>query len=162
MPPTYSATIGRANSSSSLVSASSPIAHMPPAAISSVPRPSVRLAAPLARASPQTEPAFSGKLWNNHAKGTYDCVCCGTPLFASKTKFDSGTGWPSFYAPVARANVATTTDYKLGYARTEVVCSTCGAHLGHVFEGEGYGTPTDQRYCINSISMTLEPADVTA
>ena len=81
-----------------------------------------------------TEPAVSGKLVHNKAKGIYECICCGTTLFSSKTKFESGTGWPSFYAPYAEANVDTSTDYKLGYARTEVMCNTCGAHLGHVFD----------------------------
>ena len=98
-----------------------------------------------------TEPAGSGKLLHNHARGIYECVCCDTPLFSSKTKFESGTGWPSFYAPVSTANVATATDYKLGYPRTEVTCNTCGAHLGHVF-GDG-PAPTGMRFCMNSVAL---------
>ena len=99
----------------------------------------------------ETEAAFSGKLLKNHAKGIYECVCCGTPLFSSTTKFESGTGWPSFYAPYNRANVDTSTDFKLGYARTEVVCSTCGAHLGHVFNDGP--TATGLRFCMNSAAL---------
>jgi len=90
--------------------------------------------------------------------GTFSCVGCGEPLFKSTVKFESGTGWPSFNEPVA-GSVETTSDRSLGMVRTEVHCATCGSHLGHVFEGEGYDTPTDQRFCINSISLTLRPAD---
>lgn len=100
----------------------------------------------------ETEPPFDNKYWNNHAKGIYECVCCQTELFTSKTKFDSGTGWPSFYAPVSQKNVETSTDYNLGYARTEVLCSTCGAHLGHVFN-DALETPTGLRFCMNSASL---------
>ena len=98
-----------------------------------------------------TEPAGSGKLLHNKAKGIYECVCCDNPLFSSRTKFDSGTGWPSFYAPVSTTNVGTATDYKLGYPRTEVTCTTCGAHLGHVF-GDG-PPPTGMRFCMNSAAL---------
>ena len=100
----------------------------------------------------ETEPAFANKYWNNHAKGTYDCIGCGTELFTSRTKFDSGTGWPSFYAPTSQKNVETSTDYNLGYARTEVLCNTCGAHLGHVFN-DAPETPTGLRFCMNSAAL---------
>ena len=103
-----------------------------------------------------TERAFSGAYWNNKSTGMYHCICCGAPLFSSKTKFDSGTGWPSFWDGVTPDAINTKQDLRHGMVRTEVLCATCGSHLGHVFEGEGYPTPTDLRYCINSISMTLE------
>jgi len=109
-----------------------------------------------------TEPAFVGEYTDTKTQGTYSCRACGAHLFTSDTKFDSHCGWPSFYAPLAEDRVEYIEDRSMGSVRTEVRCANCGSHLGHVFEGEGYGTPTDQRYCINSISMTLEPADVTA
>jgi peptide-methionine (R)-S-oxide reductase len=104
-----------------------------------------------------TERAFTGKYWNAKDKGTYNCVCCGEPLFSSDTKFDSGTGWPSFYEPVQEGAVATHADRDHGMVRTEVRCAKCDAHLGHVFEDGP--VPTGLRYCMNSASLDLKPAE---
>jgi peptide-methionine (R)-S-oxide reductase len=101
-----------------------------------------------------TERAFTGLNWDNHDKGTYKCAGCGTPLFESKTKFDSGTGWPSFYAPLKKENVAEKTDGAFGMTRTEVLCAVCDAHLGHVFDDGP--KPTGMRYCMNGTSMNFE------
>jgi peptide-methionine (R)-S-oxide reductase len=108
-----------------------------------------------------TEAPFVGEYTDTKTMGVYNCRACGTELFRSETKFDSHCGWPSFFAPLAEERVEYIEDRSFGSVRTEVRCANCGSHLGHVFEGEGYGTPTDQRYCINSVSLTLAPAEVT-
>jgi peptide-methionine (R)-S-oxide reductase len=102
-----------------------------------------------------TEPAFTGKYWDNHEKGMYKCAICGTELFSSDTKFDSGTGWPSFTEPANLEKVELRDDSAYGMHRTEVVCKTCGAHLGHVFD-DGPKEKGGKRYCINSVCLELE------
>ena len=104
-----------------------------------------------------TERPFVGEYTDTKTTGVYDCRACGAELFRSDTKFESHCGWPSFFTPLAGEAVIERTDYSGGMKRVEVVCATCHSHLGHVFDGEGYGTPTDLRYCINSISLKLVP-----
>ncbi len=104
-----------------------------------------------------TERPFTGEYTDTKTVGVYRCRACGAELFRSDTKFDSHCGWPSFWSPLAGDSVILREDRGFGSVRTEVLCATCHSHLGHVFDGEGYGTPTDQRFCINSISLTLIP-----
>jgi peptide-methionine (R)-S-oxide reductase len=106
-----------------------------------------------------TERPFTGEYWDTHTAGVYQCRACGAELFTSTEKFDSHCGWPSFWAPLAEDTVRYIHDRTLGMERIEVRCATCDSHLGHVFEGEGYATPTDQRYCINSVSLKLVPRE---
>jgi peptide-methionine (R)-S-oxide reductase len=105
-----------------------------------------------------TERPFTGEYTDTETTGVYSCRACGAKLFESDTKFHSHCGWPSFFQPITDT-IEYVEDNTLGMKRVEVRCANCGSHLGHVFEGEGYDTPTDQRYCINSISLRLEPAD---
>ncbi len=106
-----------------------------------------------------TERPFVGEYTDTKTEGVYSCRACGEELFRSDTKFDSHCGWPSFFSPLAQDRIVTIEDRSLGSVRTEVRCAACGGHLGHVFQGEGYGTPTDLRYCINSISVRLAPVE---
>src|ERR1017187_4159250 len=101
-----------------------------------------------------TEPAFTGEYWDHHDPGTYRCVCCGEPLFDAETKFESGSGWPSFYQPVVKESVELKVDRSHGMRRTEVICSKWGAHLGHVFPDGP--RPTGQRFCMNSASLSFK------
>ena len=106
-----------------------------------------------------TERPFAGEYTDTKRQGVYHCRACGAELFRSEAKFDSHCGWPSFYQPTADDAVTLIEDRSLGMARVEARCAACDSHLGHVFTGEGYSTPTDERWCINSISLTLDPQE---
>ncbi|CAM3564723.1 peptide-methionine (R)-S-oxide reductase MsrB [Tsukamurella ocularis] len=108
-----------------------------------------------------TEAPFKGEYTDTKTAGVYRCRACGEELFRSDAKFESHCGWPSFFSPLAGDKIIERVDNSLGMRRVEVLCANCDSHLGHVFEGEGYDTPTDLRYCINSISMRLEPDDAS-
>ena len=105
-----------------------------------------------------TERPFTGEYWDTQVEGVYSCRACGAELFASETKFDAGCGWPSFFAPLAEDRVKYITDESMGMQRVEVRCAACDSHMGHVFAGEGFNTPTDLRYCMNSLSLSLREA----
>lgn len=107
-----------------------------------------------------TERAFSGKYWNNHDKGNYTCICCGAELFSSETKYESGSGWPSFFRPEDPNAIAEHADNTLGVRRVEITCAKCGAHLGHVFDDGPQ--PTGLRYCVNSASLDFKQSDSTS
>ena len=101
-----------------------------------------------------TEPPFTGKYYKHDAEGTYNCNCCKSPLFSSTVKYDSGSGWPSFYDSIDKKNIKTKEDYSLGQKRIEIICANCDAHLGHVFEDGP--NPTGMRYCVNSLSLDFK------
>ncbi|MDN3482418.1 peptide-methionine (R)-S-oxide reductase MsrB [Arthrobacter sp. APC 3897] len=106
-----------------------------------------------------TERPYTGEYWDTKTAGVYQCRACGSELFTSSEKFDSHCGWPSFFAPLAESKVRYLHDRSMGMDRIEVRCANCDSHMGHLFEGEGFDTPTDQRFCINSISVKLVPSD---
>ncbi|GAB3591073.1 Peptide methionine sulfoxide reductase MsrB [Corynebacterium faecale] len=108
-----------------------------------------------------TEPPHVGEYTDTTTEGVYSCRACGDELFRSTEKFDAHCGWPSFFSPLAGDKIIEKEDLSLGMRRVEVLCANCGSHMGHVFEGEGFNTPTDLRYCINSLSLTLEERPVT-
>ncbi|MFC0580901.1 peptide-methionine (R)-S-oxide reductase MsrB [Micrococcoides hystricis] len=108
-----------------------------------------------------TERPYTGIYWDHKEDGRYDCKACGAQLFRSDAKFDAGCGWPSYFEPVTEEAVQYVEDNSLGMKRVEVLCNNCKSHLGHVFEGEGFDTPTDLRYCINSVSLTFVPEKET-
>ncbi|MCQ2001090.1 peptide-methionine (R)-S-oxide reductase MsrB [Arthrobacter zhaoxinii] len=109
-----------------------------------------------------TERPYTGEYWDTKTAGVYQCRACGSDLFTSSEKFDSHCGWPSFFAPLAEGKVRYLHDRSMGMDRVEVRCANCDSHMGHLFEGEGFDTPTDQRFCINSISVKLVPQDASA